>query len=390
MSLYQRNVYLLRALKILKGAMFFLPTISLFYASNGLSTTDLFIVQALFSVAMIFFEIPSGYFADRLGTVNSIRLGCFVYAFGYWVYAFSFNFTTILIAELLLGIGLAFVSGADSALLYDSLMSESKEGTYKKELGKQSVGFSVSEAGAALLGGFLAALSLRLPLYVQAVVMSCLVPLSLFLVQTKLHKRTTHRSVLHDMAFVVHDAFKKKAVLGFVLHGSIISASTLTMVWFVQPYLTASAVPIVYFGAVWAVINLSVGFFALYADRFEKLCGLNNSLLVLSLAVGVSYILLGTTYSWVLLPLLFVFAFTRSARSAIVEDYLHARTESSVRATILSVNSMLSRLIFAVCSPFLGYMADAYTLGTALTISGIFFTVLGSGAFLLYRTDRAH
>ncbi|RME62044.1 MAG: MFS transporter, partial [Candidatus Dadabacteria bacterium] len=52
-----------------------MPVIVLFFKENGLSMKDVFILQALFSVAVVIFEIPSGYFSDVVGRRTTLIVG---------------------------------------------------------------------------------------------------------------------------------------------------------------------------------------------------------------------------------------------------------------------------------------------------------------------------
>ena len=80
-------------------------------------------------------------------------LFCFM---GFALFSFSFGFWEFLLAEILLGIGNSFISGSDSAILYDSLLQSQKTNQYTKIEGKTySIG-NFAEAGAGILGGFLA------------------------------------------------------------------------------------------------------------------------------------------------------------------------------------------------------------------------------------------
>jgi hypothetical protein len=61
---YSGNIYRLYVIKCAKWFMLVMPIIVLFYQENGLSTQEIFLLKAIYSVAIIIIEIPSGYFAD--------------------------------------------------------------------------------------------------------------------------------------------------------------------------------------------------------------------------------------------------------------------------------------------------------------------------------------
>jgi MFS family permease len=122
----KNNILKLYAIKIAKWFMLVMPVIVPFYESNGLTLQDIMILKAVYSVVIVVFEIPSGYLADVLGRKNTLIAGALLGTAGYVAYSFSFGFTGFLIAEIVLGAGQSMISGADSALLYDTLAEHEK------------------------------------------------------------------------------------------------------------------------------------------------------------------------------------------------------------------------------------------------------------------------
>ena len=57
-------------------------------------------------------------------------------------------------------------------------------------------------------------------------------------------------------------------------------------------------------------------------------------------------------------------------------------TTSDIRATVLSVQSLVQRLLYALLIPFIGWIADVYSLLQAFTMAGI--VTLISGAIILF------
>src|SRR5215475_4534884 len=116
------NPPLLLVLSALQFALFPIPIITLFWKDQiGMSLTDVMLLQAMFGLAIVLCEFPSGYFADRVGYRRSLLVGAVLWLVGWLVYARGTTFGDILVAEMLLGAGSAFISGADRALLWVSL-----------------------------------------------------------------------------------------------------------------------------------------------------------------------------------------------------------------------------------------------------------------------------
>ena len=115
-----------------------MPIVVLFYQDNGLSMSQIFILQAIYSISIVALEIPSGYFADALGRKNTIVAGAILGFLGFLIYSFSIGFIGFVLAQIVLGFGQSMISGADSAILYDSLVDSKKENDYLKHEGRMT------------------------------------------------------------------------------------------------------------------------------------------------------------------------------------------------------------------------------------------------------------
>ena len=78
----------------------------------------------------------------------------------------------------------------------------------------------------------------------------------------------------------------------------------------------------------------------------------------------------------------------RGFKSVVVTDYINKLATSDMRATVLSAESFVGRLLYAAIIPIVGYVADIYSLIQAITILG--FTTFVSGIIILVmlRKDR--
>lgn len=114
-------------IKVSKWFTLVMPIIVLFYKECGLDLADIFILKSVYSIAMVSLEIPTGYLADVWGRRNCLIAGCIFCFLGFTNYSISDTFTAFFLSEILLGFGQSLVSGADSALLYDTMLYYKKE-----------------------------------------------------------------------------------------------------------------------------------------------------------------------------------------------------------------------------------------------------------------------
>jgi MFS family permease len=383
----QANIWKLYIIQACRWFLLLMPVLVLFYQENGLSLQDVFIIQAFYSVCVILFEIPSGYMGDRVGRKWSILIGSVFGTLGVVVYAFSYTFLHFLITQLLLALGASFISGSDVALLYDSLIQLKRQGEYQKIAGRLGSISNFSEGFAGIVGGFLAVISLRTPLYGQVVMLLLVIPLAWSLVEpprkTTGSEGNSFKAILRIVRYALHGHAEIKWL---ILYSSLVGTSTFTIVWFVQPYFTAIELPLAWFGVGWAVLQFSVGVFAINAYKIEAWLGRRAALVSLILFSAGAYLLLSFFQAFWAVVFLFVFYFVRGVNGPVMNDYINRCVSSDIRATVLSVKSLVGRLMFVLLGPLVGWVNDSYSLSAAFMICGL--TFLSFGLLFLFFLQR--
>lgn len=366
------NAIQLYLIKIAKWFNLIMPIVVLFYQENGLSMSQIFILKSIYSVAMVATELPSGYLADVWGCRKTILFGAILGTLGILIYSFSSDFYSFMCAEIILGIGFSFISGADSAMLYDSLKAENREDEYIKYEGRITSGGNFAEALAGVAGGLLASISLRTPYYFQIVVAAIAIPAAYFLKEPQHALERTHLKMM-EIISIVKLTYRQPEMRSAIMISSFTGAATLTYAWFVQPYFQKAGVPVSVFGILWTLLNLSAGIFSMFSYRIERFLGKRNSLLFIVIFISLGFILTSLEISLVGIAILFGFYMVRGLATPVLKDYINQYTDSKVRATILSVRNLEIRIIFAAIGPVLGYLTDTFSLQTALMVTGIIY-----------------
>ncbi len=385
MQNFKRNIIALYAIKTAKWFMLYMPIIVLFYQENGLTLRDVLTLQAIYSIAVIILEIPSGYAADVWGRKNTIILGSILGTIGFAVYSFTSGFYGFLIAELILGTAQSFISGSDSALLYDSLKLQGREKQYVKYEGRVlSIG-NFAETLAALAGGFLAEISLRTPFYWQTVIAFIAVPAAFSLYEPKVSSKIVGAGLKHIFSVVKYSLFKSKELSLNILFSSVIGCATLTMAWFLQTYLNKIHNFTEYqVGIAWAVVNLTVGVATMFAYKIENKIGSLKTTLFILIVISGAYIVLGLTQLQFVFGIIWLFYFFRGIATPVLKDYINRLCEPQVRATVLSVRNFVIRIFFSAFGPFMGWMADIYSIKQAFLFSGLIILLSGSLLLVFY------
>ncbi len=351
------NINKMYLLKAVKWFMIVMPIIVLFFEKHGLSLTQIMILQATYSFTVAILEIPSGFFADIYGRRLSLFYGSILTFIGYLIFSFFSGFNEFFIAEILLGIGGSLISGADSALIYDTLLQLKKDEDYTKVEGKNYGIGNVSEGIAGVIGGFLAIASLDLPVYIQTFVLFFSIPISYSLVEPESSYKLA-KSIKSIWLVVKETFFEKNKLKWYIIYSSSMGIGTLSIAWFVQPFLIEIETPLFYYGIIWAGLNIITGITSYYSYLFKH----KNLLIYISLVMVISFILLGYNISMYGLIFIVFIYLIRGIITPTLRNLININSSSERRATVLSLRSFIIRISFAMIAPILGYIADYFDI----------------------------
>ncbi|MBN1821192.1 MAG: MFS transporter [Prolixibacteraceae bacterium] len=359
-----------------------MPVVVLFYNDNGMGMHEIFILKSIYSVAIVAMEIPSGYLADVWGRKKTLLLGSILGAAGFLIYSFSYGFMAFALAEVILGLGHSFFSGADSAMLYDTLKATGKENNYVKQEGRITSVGNFAEAFAGIAGGLLATITLRTPFFFQTIVAFSAIPASVFMIEPAIHVKDHIHSVKKLFLFVRNSLVSNLNLRIAILFSAFTGTATLTFAWLVQPYLKEVNIPVAWFGIIWTMLNLAVGVASAFAYKIEEKLSSRKSSLFILVSIATGFILSGMFIIRAGIILLFFFYIFRGLATPILKNRINQYTDSEVRATMLSVRNFVIRINFAVIGPALGYLTDNLSLKSAFIIAGcIYFT---GSAFVIF------
>lgn len=380
----ESNIWKLYLFKMLHGFFLSIPIIVLFWQENGLSMFEVMVLQGLFAVAVILLEVPSGYFADSYGRRKTLVAAAVFSTLGITAYSFGYSFIDFLIGEILWAVGVSLVSGADSAMFYDTLIELNQEASYKEKWGRASSYYMFSAAIAAVAGGLIADINLRWALYAQIPIFAIMVPIAYSLKEPKHHENVSGKE-RKTMRAVVSDVFQRPKLRNLILYGAFIYAALQTAFWFYQPYFKLSGLDVAVFGMIFAGFNIVSALSSKYAHLIEGWLGKELSLVSLMVLVVASLSLMSSfvlTFSFLFIGLQ---QFVRGFSKPVISDYVNKIVDSENRSTILSTHSLIGRAFQALSMPLFGLMADFYTIPQTLSLLALaVFTAGGVFLLLLY------
>ena len=354
-----------------------MPVYVPFLLSRGFHTGAVLDLQAIYSVAVMLFEIPTGMLCDLLGRRRVILVGAALNVAGFAGFATADGFVEYGAVQLVLAAGWSLVSGADVALIYDVLDRDCADRDARRQaLGNYALAQVGGEAVASLAGGLVAGWSLHALGWATAA--ETLLPL---LLATALPVGARRPGAAVMMMSAIPGACRE--VFGTVLPRLLFAnwvvwgLSTFIAVWLLQPYWQAQGVAIRWFGLLWAATLLTVGVTSRIAPWLVRAAGEQTCFLLVASLPVVAYGGMAALGGSAGVMAGFGFYVSRGLNAVVLREAFNHEVPAAYRATFNSLGSGASRLLFAVSGPLIGLMVDHAGLRAALgTLAVVFLAVL--------------
>jgi len=383
-----KNVRLLVAYTACQFLLFPIPIITLFWKDQiGMSLADIMVLQAIFGLAVVLCEFPSGYLADRVGYRRSILVGTTLLLAGWLLYTRAATFWIVALAETILGAGSAFVSGADRAILWVSLEREGHAAQYTRWDGRIRAVSQSAEALSAAAGGWLYAAAPRLPFWLQvpsaalawlaAAMLREAPPLSVS------GGRSHAQRAWHIIGFTLWHHRRLRAAMALSV---ALGLSTFVVIWLIQSYMQARGIHTAWFGPLWAVAHVWLAAVSLSSARVAATLGVRQSLLLCCLLVPVGYAGLSLVQAAWSIVFYLCFMTIRGLQGPILATVMQHDAPPEDRASVLSIATLMFRLSFVIAGPPIGVLVDRAGMETAF---GLLAVGLGAVALLGFRAFAA-
>ena len=366
----------------LQTQILMLPVLLLFYQENGLTASDLFLFQGIFSITALLVEVPAGYIGDIFPRRNILILSyCFFLCrLVLWLCIgfFTDKYWVVLIGEILYSFSKAFYSGVADGYVYDYLKSQHKTHQMLKGYGKLNFCMSVGTACAALIGpklyndyGFSVLIIIEMILNSTAIGLLFLLPK----VPSARQRVKGLCEKYKELFFIAKQTFLNASLFWYIIYSGILAATTLIFVWSFQPMMQLMGVPSEYYGVVYFV-NHGVRALAslllpitLTVISLKKLAPITYVLFCLAFIAGT--VIVQTADIAIGVPLMGFICIVIGVQLTFTLgniSRLHSLISSDVRSTTASVNYLVSRLLAGILLIVFKFILDDVRLEKSFLI----------------------
>ena len=343
----------------------------LFFIQNGLSLLQIGLLESIFHGTSLLCEIPSGMLADRFSYKTNLylaRLASIVSSililFGqgnFWIYA---------LAMMVSAWSYNFDSGTSTAFLYDSAVEAGQKDQYLQISSFLSGVAEVTRTLGTVVAGFFIHGALAWT-YLIAIGLSFLSIILIYFMKEPMAKREKNESLTFKMIVQqVRKEWQEKPVLFYWMLTYQLIGTLMCMFYFYYQQKISDL-------AGWQVslvmlIGSGLNLIAVYvASQIGKKWNSNRVFPTLVALTGLALLLvfLGTPFAFLLVYLLTDTLY--AVYQPIYFNDLQGYLPSSVRATMLSINSMLFSLSMIVIFPLTGWLIDRWGLVAVFLVLGL-------------------
>ena len=386
----RRNLLFYSAFSFFTYPFAAVPLLFFFFRERGLSLQEYASLISIYYLAMVIFELPTGWLADRIGRRPAMIGGPLLLSAAFFTLWTGHEFSTFAIGEVLFGLGHALLSGPPSALLYETLAAGNRADSYLRIESRMTAirggGTSLSFLAGGVIAHFHGSASALL-------LTSCLclgaVLAAFGLEEPPIRKPTTpvvNKRLHHRLGLV----YRNPAVLWLLFYYSLLFFLLRFAFHTQQPILKEwGRSDYLFLGFLYFLLSLSALPPTWFTAQLRKKIGERTLLLLLPTLISFSLIGLSFGTHWSFALLFFVQQAPFGMHWPLVHAFANHRIPSQDRALVLSTLSFTGRIVFSISFALL--LTDKTELSNLFLEVGLVTFVLALLIqFFLPRDDPAH
>jgi MFS family permease len=389
-SALKRNIRLAYVKSFLTSLLFFLPIWYAFETQFAPPET-LAIIYAVTHLVTVFLELPTGALADLLGRRITVFLGLVIQGAA-WIWVSGAKSA----ADLWIGyaaseVGATLISGADTALNYDTLKELGMEKTYGAFAGKTHMIYRIGIIGATLAGGYLFGITKGLPYAAVGVTLFAAAVATLLFVEPHIDsEKFTLKNYVAQTKLGMREIFKNPYIRDYSLYYVTVGSITWYFVYFLDvAYLSQQGFSQIQLGWIMAGINAGIGIGVYLLTNKMKLS--RTAVYVMFPAVmAISFLPAVFVPRTIAVLLTFAGYFIAVARWSVLDQYANLEFDSRYRATALSALSMVISIAYTGISFAVGPVLSRYGAAGVMSVLGILTLVTAFPAATVLIRNHGH
>lgn len=383
--------FIYTALKNLGFGLFVAVWVIYLQQRRGLSLTEATIVDITFLIIATLGEVPTGIVADMYGRKASMVIGSALMSVSMLAWPMAPTVPLIVIAYAGMAFGFTFLSGAEEALFFESLKTLGRAEDYQRlggQIGAIALGaFAVGNAAS----GLLAMVDLIVPFLAGGLSIMAMMVIVLTFKEPPNDERP-NRQARELYGQVLKHAFtvmRTQPALRYPMFylAFVPLAASLLETFLVQPQAVLFDVPVAGIGFIVMAVQLTNIAGSNWSQQISTRVGEKRVIYLSPLVIIASLILLAVLQVLPSLTLIAVIGFITAMLRPLIMNRIHAEVSDDIRATMLSMQSLIAMFVMTIGELALGYIADKAGLPVAYVVLA---GGLGLMSLVLLWNSRSH
>jgi len=372
-NIYKRNITLYYITRVFVALRFIIPIWVTFFL-RIITFEQMAIGEVVALVIGTIFELPSGVLADLIGRRFTVAIGFIIQGAGYVLLSTVTSFPQYLIYYSICAFGNSFVSGAEEALVYDSLKQDNKLSLYSHVKSIESVIYRITLLISTIIGGYLYKIKTFLPYLLTGITIFIAGIIYLFSREPYIDtEKFSLKSYLKTFKLGFMESFKDKSNTMISIYYILIFAGAfMLMAYFEQPYTYWLGFNEVQIGWIFGLITFIRIFTVMLSVKIEKKISRKYINFFLPFITGLFLMLSFKNTYWGLFVLTaesiviaYRFIFTQKAYNEVID--------SKYRASAISTVTMFINIVHAVFVYFLSRLFLTRNIGYSFNVIGLLF-----------------
>lgn len=373
----KRNVWLMYAIALLQGMVFYGPIATLYRQSAGITVFEITIIESISLALCLLFELPWGIVADRIGYKKTMLFCCDLFFISKIVFWKALSFEAFLVERVMLSIVISGLSGVDSSILYLSCDKDNTQRVFGIYNNLQTAGLLFASAIYSLvvkdnyrLAGFLTVFSYG----IAAII-------AFWLVELKNNYKEKAREGAEEFFELLKRILKNKYLILFLVGVALLNETHQTITVFLNQLqyvkcgLSDAAIGYIYIG-----VTL-LGLLGVFSEKLTRKLGKMKFVSILYGAAVIACIILGVTANaWLSVASIVILRISFSLFQPLQMELQNKQVVSQNRATELSINAVIINCVGIGTNLVYGKLADVNIAFAMLTGALLCF----SGFLLIY------
>ena len=368
----KKNIYLMYAIVLLQGMVFYGPIATLYRQMNGISIFQITLIESISYVLCILFEVPWGIVADRIGYKQTMCFCCSLYFVSKLIFWKADGFADFLLERILLSIVISGFSGVDTSILYLSCT----EGDSQRIFGIYNSLGTLGLLAASFVFSVFIGDNYRAAALLTVISYALAATVSLFLTEVKPKEQRSF--CFQDFRDTFFRIIQNKQLLLFLISVAFLTQTHQTITVFLNQLqyeacgLSASGI-----GFVYIVVTLA-GMLGVFSHGLTRRFGERSVGCLFFIAAAFScFVLALTNNALISVCGVLLLNVTNSLFQPLQTEQQNRQVLTANRATELSIYAILIDCICAGTSVLFGAFAklslqSAFFFGTALSLIGLF------------------